>query len=258
MLRLNTLIIAILIQTLLLSTFTNAEDYELHQAKGGNHKTLKINYYHQKKSWDTYASKIDILISDLSQKLNRIFRAETQIPLDIILLKNETLQEKFKLPEWVKAFYHKEQIFISINETQPLILDELRKTIKHELAHAYIYKLSNGKAPVWFDEGLAKLLEDLNCKSDFKQMRNWLKRNKTLPARQINKSFTLMAHQQSKIAYVQSKLMIRYLLNISNIAAARNYLLLLKTEQENAFKEAFAIDQLDFFRNFSHWVRHQK
>ena len=126
------------------------------------------------------------------------------------------------------------------------------------MAHAYIYKLSNGKAPVWFDEGLAKLLEDQNCKSDFQEMKNWLKTHKPLPAKQINKSFTLMAHQQSKIAYVQSKLMIKYLMSISDIAAARRYLNLLKTDSENVFKEAFAIDQLDFFRNFSHWVKHQK
>ncbi|MFA6342830.1 MAG: hypothetical protein WCX75_08230, partial [Fibrobacteraceae bacterium] len=76
--------------------------------------------------------------------------------IPVVLYQSEQYEGTSPKPAWGAAAYDgKMRIPLRIMENWP----EQRSVLIHELAHAFIQEMSQGKAPLWFQEGFAQMLD---------------------------------------------------------------------------------------------------
>lgn len=149
-----------------------------------------------------------------------------------------------------QAFYSNKKIYLP--ESLAKRQRDLIVSIRHENIHALLDCEYKKPIPVWLDEGLAYYFSD-----SIKNLKP-LHSKALFPLNTISNSFSKLSPKQRKIAYLQSKYLIKYLFKITNLGGIKNYLSLLDKGQSEAFKKAFAISQSDFERNFRSWLKYQK
>lgn len=231
---------------------------DLFESKSNNGK-LYLEYYFENSAWDIYIQAIDDRLLTHFNELKKFFPGLENLNLQIILINSSTLTKQFKTPDWVKAFYHRGRIFIGVEQGEPFLTKQLSQTLKHELTHAIIAELSGFMAPAWIDEGLAMYLESKPDKQEHLEFKALVKKNGFIPLKELNNSFTLLEHyQESRMAYLQSKIIIKYLFSIAGQDQISEYYMLLKNRQTNAFEKVFGISTENFESNFQRWVWHGK
>lgn len=74
----------------------------------------------------------------------------------VIIMNNSDFRYIHELPKWAAGMYDGT---IKIPVSANCSYETLKKTIRHEYTHHLVFNLSEGKAPVWLNEGLAQLFE---------------------------------------------------------------------------------------------------
>lgn len=74
----------------------------------------------------------------------------------VIVMNNSDFRYVHELPKWAAGMYDGT---IKIPVSANCSYETLKKTIRHEYTHHLVFNLSQGKAPIWLNEGLAQLFE---------------------------------------------------------------------------------------------------
>jgi tetratricopeptide (TPR) repeat protein len=75
---------------------------------------------------------------------------------EVTVMNTSDFRYVHELPKWAAGMYDGTiKIPVSLNCSY----ETLRKTIRHEYTHHLVFNLSEGKAPIWLNEGLAQLFE---------------------------------------------------------------------------------------------------
>ena len=105
-------------------------------------------------------SLVDLVGDSLEKALpeeSRFFLAELPGPNIVILYEGRRFFELREIPDWVGGSYDG-KIRVPIDLGRPP--DEaLLGLLRHELAHAFLARISRGRAPGWLQEGLAQFVE---------------------------------------------------------------------------------------------------
>ena len=90
---------------------------------------------------------------------------------------------------------------------------QLLRVVRHEYAHSLITQLSNGRAPVWLNEGLAVWAEE----SEEGEREAWaeqkIARQELFTLAQLSNSFVQLPVVRAEVAYAQSYLAVRALID---------------------------------------------
>ncbi|MDD3000617.1 MAG: hypothetical protein PHF29_02570 [Candidatus Riflebacteria bacterium] len=75
---------------------------------------------------------------------------------EVTVMNNSDFRYVHELPKWAAGMYDGT---IKIPVSANCSYETLKKTIRHEYTHHLVFNLSEGKAPVWLNEGLAQIFE---------------------------------------------------------------------------------------------------
>ncbi len=78
-------------------------------------------------------------------------------PIAVILYTNQTFSDITRAPSWVGAL-NDGRIRVPV-EGLSSMTDELARVLKHELTHSFITQKTQGRAPIWMQEGIAQYME---------------------------------------------------------------------------------------------------
>ncbi len=217
-------------------------------------KPWVLNYQVEDQIWDPHLGRIKRSWNEANQELLQIFPLPTCPGPRLFLVSNQQFNSILNSNLKPNGFYAKESIFLNYSITNSP--NQISRTLKHELTHAYLDCLASGKTPVWFDEGLAQFMEGHYSEAEKSRDQRLVQRVPELKISELENSFSLLSKDRAIIAYKQSKLMFAYLLKVTNTGRLRIYLKLLKSKEPEAFQRAFALSLKDFYVNSSRYARH--
>jgi hypothetical protein len=131
-----------------------------------------------------------------------------QEPIAVILYTQQQFQDVTRAPAWAAgAFDGKIRIPIRGALSQP---DELARVLSHELAHAMLHTIAPRRVPFWLNEGLAVALEPHGMTWARAELARSADR---VPFRRLADSFRGLSPEEARLAYAQSALIARRLLD---------------------------------------------
>jgi hypothetical protein len=109
-------------------------------------------------------------------RFNVVLPSEVVVDFKLHVMLPDDFTNTLQVPNWVQSVYIAPTIYLQLDSSQGVSIEKLCTSIAHELTHAMVYKISNGKAPIWLDEGLALYVDGSKTKKqpiDITQCQNW-------------------------------------------------------------------------------------
>ena len=162
---------------------------------------------------------------DTLAEYSRIFSFELQKPVPVAFLPLKTFRNEMHSPEWAAAIFTNGSVYIGVDSHNPKFSENLRRSVRHELVHAYIAEQSAGRCPAWLDEGLAQFLEGKPNPRILRSVQNWAEKTSTaLDLQSLENGFLSSDKEAVALAYGQAFLATRALINSSGLNSIRQYL----------------------------------
>ena len=157
--------------------------------------------------------------------------------VEVYLYKAQNFSSMHHGPSWAQGLYDgKIRIPVPLSETT--MSDNLKRTIRHELAHAMLSQLNErGKLPTWFHEGLAQIFECPNLCNDFQFPAS---RGEFLSKNHFGKSFLQLNAANSHMSYLQSKYMLMIYLEQHGIFGLQRILSRIRNNVDYSSSRLFA------------------
>ena len=81
---------------------------------------------------------------------------------------------------------------------------ELSRILKHEMVHSFVHRVSEGRCPVWLNEGLAQMLSGDTLARPGPTLAQFYASSRQIPLRQLEVSFMGLAAPVIAVAYAES------------------------------------------------------
>ena len=130
-------------------------------------------------------------------------------PIAVVLYTNQTYFDVTLAPSWTAAL-NDGKLRIPI-EGLTSVTPDLSRVLKHELAHSFIRQATNGRCPVWLNEGLAQLVEPQSAAKYRIPLSNVFQNGKQTPLQSMEGSFIGLDSNQAAIAYIESLAYVEYI-----------------------------------------------
>ena len=165
--------------------------------------------------------------------------------ITVILYTDEQFRDITRSPSWAGGVYDG-TIRIPMREALNN-LPQLEKVLAHEFTHALVRSLSPRGTPTWMDEGLAVVFENSDLRWAEKIVR---KAPSLIPLPQLHNGFLILPEDQVPLAYAESALAVRMLMDRSGALTLTMLLKDLDAGQDfaTAFDHHFTFSYLEFQR----------
>ncbi len=120
----------------------------------------------------------------------------------VLLYPDQAFKDITRLPSWVGAV-NDGKIRIPVSGLTSLT-PQLRRILKHELTHSFVHQATQGRCPVWFNEGLAQLEEGATTASQGTQLSRAFAEGHALPLSALEAPFYKLSAAQAGLAYAES------------------------------------------------------
>ncbi len=168
----------------------------------------------------------------------------------VVLYAREAFSDITQTPSWTGGVYDgRIKLPVGGLVERSAVLD---RTLRHEYAHVVIGHLSRGRTPVWLNEGLAIWAEEVEDRERESWARRTIAGRRLLPLRELQAPFKDLSEDQVPVAYAQSYLAVRALLDDFGARRLRELLTALGEGRalDTAFEEVFAIQDARFEADF--------
>ena len=130
-------------------------------------------------------------------------------PIAVVLYTNQSYFDVTLAPSWTAAL-NDGKLRIPI-EGLASVTPDLSRVLKHELAHSFIRQATNGRCPVWLNEGLAQLVEPQSAAKYRTALTNLFQSGKQIPLQSMESSFIGLDSNQAAVAYIESLAYVEYI-----------------------------------------------
>jgi tetratricopeptide (TPR) repeat protein len=130
-------------------------------------------------------------------------------PISVVLYTNESFFDVTQAPGWTAAL-NDGKLRIPIEGLTQVNAD-LSRVLKHELAHSFIRQATNGRCPVWLNEGFAQLVEPRSAAQFRTQLAQLFASGNQTPLEKLEGSFFAYSSNQAAIAYIESLAYVEYI-----------------------------------------------
>jgi tetratricopeptide (TPR) repeat protein len=176
-------------------------------------------------------------------------------PIVIVLYTNQTYFDVTQAPAWTAAL-NDGKLRIPV-EGLTGVTPELSRVLKHELAHSFIRQATNGKCPVWLNEGFAQLVEPQSASRYRTQLALLFKAGNQARLQDMEGSFIGYNSSEAAIAYIESLAYVEYVRDaygVNRISDMMRYLSEGETPEE-ALKSATHNDYSQLEEEFARHLR---
>ena len=158
---------------------------------------------------------------DVGQSLNHFPRHT----IAVILYSDEDYRKLREIPEWSSGVYDG-KIRIPIPSPNSVYSFPLNQIIRHEYTHAVVRDLTSGNCPIWLNEGLAEYYGYQAVAFDPTLARNAFRQGTFFSIQQLSENFYVLTNEkQIRLAYAQSYLLVRFIIDRWGISRLRRLLL---------------------------------
>jgi tetratricopeptide (TPR) repeat protein len=170
--------------------------------------------------------------------------------LEVILYGDEQFREITNSPHWSGAVYDG-RIKLPVGGVARGS-ESIARTLRHEYAHAAIGTLSRGKAPVWLNEGLAQVAEEVEEGGRAGRLRMALAGSGLVPLSHLESGFTQLGREDASLAYAEAYFAADWLLRKKGGYNVRRLLEAMATANtiDDAFRQALSLPYDEFQRQF--------
>jgi hypothetical protein len=193
--------------------------------------------------WSDVADELVTTLNNTHAEYTQRFASIPAFSTSIRLMDEQSFYELTGAPAWTNAMFIRGQIVIPLSTTQPIDLENLHRSVKHEYTHAIISALSGGRAPGWLDEGLAQLAEGEEHPALRASLKSWLQVNDPVPLSLLQGGFTKLSTPMVPPAYAQSLLASKAIVDTYGFSKIGVYLAALRkgVDKDRAFATGFGI-----------------
>jgi tetratricopeptide (TPR) repeat protein len=176
-------------------------------------------------------------------------------PIVVVLYTNQTYFDVTQAPAWTAAL-NDGKLRIPV-EGLTGVSAELSRVLKHELAHSFIRQATNGRCPVWLNEGLAQLLEPRSAAQFRSQLGKLFAGGHQAPLEALEGSFIGYNTGQAAVAYIESLAYVEYIRDTYGINRLSDMMRYLSEGEspEEALKSAIHDDYSQLEEEFSRHLR---
>ena len=163
---------------------------------------------------DVAARRVVELLEQAYFRIGRTLSTYPSEPVAVVLYTRQQFSDVTRSPGWAGGAYDgriKIPMLGALDHTE-----DLRRILEHEFVHALVASLAGSRVPVWLNEGLAAALEarDLQWATDIL---------KAEPARlsyaQLEQGFDRLTDKEAAVAYAQSALAVKRLMDLRGPSA---------------------------------------
>lgn len=211
----------------------------------GSHLTLISPH-----DWSDVAEEILQELTQTHQRLSALFGSIPPFRSSIRLMEEKAFYELTGAPGWTNAMFFRGEIIIPLSQAQPIDLENIHRSVKHEYTHAVLSALSRGAIPGWIDEGLAQWAEGDENPALRNTLKQYLHKHQPVSLSLLQGGFTKLEPSMVPAAYAQSLLAVQAMIKAYGIPKIASYLTLLRgaREKDDAFEVAFQISTREFER----------
>jgi len=176
-------------------------------------------------------------------------------PIVVVLYTNQTYFDVTLAPTWTAAL-NDGKLRIPI-EGLTSVTPDLSRVLKHELAHSFIRQATNGRCPVWLNEGLAQLVEPQSAVKYRTPLTNLFQNGKQTSLQSMEGSFIGLDSSHAAIAYIESLAYVEYIRDsygMNRIADVMRYLSEGQSPEES-LKSAIHDDYAQLEEEFARHLR---
>lgn len=198
--------------------------------------------------WSDLADELLEMLGKAHAHYTALFGEIPPVTARVRLMDEEEFFTYTGAPAWTNAMYYRGEVLIPLATNQPIDLDNLHRSVKHEYTHAVISALTAGKAPGWLDEGLAQWAEGTENPNLGRVLRNWLLSQGPVPLRLLQGGFTKLDADMVPAAYAQSLFSAHAVLNSYGLEKMTRYFRLLRegSGKNFAFEQSFGVTEAEF------------
>jgi tetratricopeptide (TPR) repeat protein len=103
------------------------------------------------------ASEVIRILEDQFRSLESELHYAPAEPIAVILYTRETFRDVTRVPDWAGAL-NDGRIRLPVQGMET-VSEPLRRSLKHELTHSFLFQKTQGRCPVWLHEGIAQWME---------------------------------------------------------------------------------------------------
>jgi tetratricopeptide (TPR) repeat protein len=213
------------------------KELRVHDQLGELLSTHFILRYDRKVSDQQLGQQILTTLEALYSQLTKELMSKPPATIAVILYPDQTFFDITKAASWSGAVFDGKIRVPTKGLTS--VTPELRATLIHELAHAFIAALPQ-ECPAWFNEGIAQLLEGESAASYRKVLVQLRQAGRLLPLRALEKSFSSLPELAAEVAYAEGLSATEFLVKTHGRPSIRSILELMAQNYnfENAFNTA--------------------
>ncbi len=182
---------------------------------------------------------ISRLIQQIDTEIGGVLKCYPSEPVSVrIINKNRTTVSRLSMPQWASGCFDG-QIQITYYALAEPVLGVLYSLLRHEWVHLLIHQKTCFRCPIWLDEGLAQCLARPMLKYEQDHVKQYSQNGYLLPPDELSQPFSQMPTKKRKLAYLQSRTIVGYLIQQFGFAAIRRLL----SQIGNGVHVETAIDQ---------------
>jgi tetratricopeptide (TPR) repeat protein len=143
----------------------------------------------------------------------RTFGAEPRESVPVVLYTNQAFFDVTQAPSWADAV-NDGKLRIPLDNVAT-VTPELRRVLRHELAHSFIRQLTHGRCPAWLNEGVAQWLEprDFSFQGDGagRELARLFAAQHAAPINVLEASFSRLPNAEAGVAYAEALAVVEYI-----------------------------------------------
>jgi hypothetical protein len=200
--------------------------------------------------WSDIADEVTQELTRTHRELTGMFGSIPPFRSSIRLMDEQSFYDLTGAPGWTNAMFFRGEIIIPLAKHQPIDLENIHRSVKHEYTHAVLSALSRGRIPGWIDEGLAQWIEGDENPALRATLKNYLQKSEPVALHLLQGGFTKLESRMVPAAYAQSLLAMQAVVQTYGLTKITAYLQLLREDYDRglAFETAFQITQEEFER----------
>lgn len=142
--------------------------------------------------------------------------------IPVSLYTNQAFFDVTEAPAWTGAL-NDGKIRIPIQGVQQ-VTPQLRRVLKHELAHSFIDQAARGRCPQWLNEGIAQLVEPRSIGARGPRLAQLYQEHRQIPLSTLEKSFMSFSTNEAMLVYDQTLAVAEYIRDTYTLGELRSIL----------------------------------
>ena len=163
---------------------------------------------------------VRLALQEAYEKIGKAFDYYPRHTIVVLLYPADDFYKMTNLPQAVEGMFDG-KVRLPLPATRTPLPDDVKAVLWHEYAHAIVYDLSIGKAPMWLHEGIAVYCAAMVKPHDCAKLKEALVAGKTLP---LNFLFNPSGRFNAGLFYQESYSVVEYIIQIWGVSGLKKAL----------------------------------